>query len=260
MAPVRRGARAAARRRSTPQLTHDDGLTHFDYFTLAMLSEAPDRTLRMTHPGRADQRHAGAPVERDPPARGPRSRRADALPGRPPGDGRRAHRGGSRPRWWPAAPGHVDQVRRLVVDALTPQQLQQLGVIAEQLLGRLDPDHRMVDLGQPSIAGGVVRASRPASTATIRAAAGRSPGRPLTPRRAARTASSAGCGSRSPARRRYRASSPGPAVRSAARSLKAATPAIDWASQDSRKITPITRPSEFENSASRHPRGARPGG
>src|SRR3954452_3938255 len=31
------------------QLARDEGLTHFDYFTLAMLSEAPDRKLRMTH-------------------------------------------------------------------------------------------------------------------------------------------------------------------------------------------------------------------
>lgn len=31
------------------QLRHDSDLSHFDYMTLAMLSEAPDRTLRMTH-------------------------------------------------------------------------------------------------------------------------------------------------------------------------------------------------------------------
>ena len=30
------------------QLSRDVGLTHFDYFTMAMLSEAPERTLRMT--------------------------------------------------------------------------------------------------------------------------------------------------------------------------------------------------------------------
>ena len=30
------------------QLRRDSGLSHFDYFTLAMLSEAPERTLRMT--------------------------------------------------------------------------------------------------------------------------------------------------------------------------------------------------------------------
>ena len=31
------------------QLRRDAQLTHFEYFVLAMLSEAPDRTLRMTH-------------------------------------------------------------------------------------------------------------------------------------------------------------------------------------------------------------------
>ena len=30
------------------QLRRDAGLSHFDYFVLAMLSEAPGRTLRMT--------------------------------------------------------------------------------------------------------------------------------------------------------------------------------------------------------------------
>src|SRR6476469_2222899 len=30
------------------QLQRDSELTHFEYFVLAMLSEAPDRTLRMT--------------------------------------------------------------------------------------------------------------------------------------------------------------------------------------------------------------------
>jgi hypothetical protein len=30
------------------QLRSQSGLTHFEYFVLAMLSEAPDRTLRMT--------------------------------------------------------------------------------------------------------------------------------------------------------------------------------------------------------------------
>src|SRR3954452_4364607 len=36
-------------------------------------------------------------------------------------------------------------------------------------------------------------------------------------------------------------------------SLYAATPAIDWVSQDSRKITPMTRPRELENSVVRSP-------
>src|SRR5689334_6466439 len=37
-------------------------------------------------------------------------------------------------------------------------------------------------------------------------------------------------------------------------SLKAAVPAMDWASQDSRKITPMTRPRELEYRVRRHPR------
>src|SRR5919107_5675140 len=36
-------------------------------------------------------------------------------------------------------------------------------------------------------------------------------------------------------------------------SSNAATPAIDWASQDPRKIKPITRPSEFEYRVRRNP-------
>lgn len=39
-----------------------------------------------------------------------------------------------------AAPGHVRIVRELVIDALTPEQIDQLAEIAEQILGRLDED------------------------------------------------------------------------------------------------------------------------
>lgn len=37
------------------------------------------------------------------------------------------------------APGHVAAVRRHVVDALTPEQVDQLTVIADAILGRVDP-------------------------------------------------------------------------------------------------------------------------
>jgi hypothetical protein len=47
------------------------------------------------------------------------------------------------------APGHVGTVRRLVFDALDPSQVDQLRVIGEQLLARLDPDHRMLALQRP---------------------------------------------------------------------------------------------------------------
>jgi hypothetical protein len=45
-----------------------------------------------------------------------------------------------------AAPGHVANVRHHVVDALTSSQLQQLRVIADALLTRLDPEGRMSSL------------------------------------------------------------------------------------------------------------------
>ncbi len=38
-----------------------------------------------------------------------------------------------------AAPGHVAMVRHHVVDALTDEQLDQLAVIGDALLARLDP-------------------------------------------------------------------------------------------------------------------------
>ena len=42
-----------------------------------------------------------------------------------------------------AAPGHVDAVRRHVVDVLTREQLEQLRGIGDALLTRLDPDRKM---------------------------------------------------------------------------------------------------------------------
>jgi DNA-binding MarR family transcriptional regulator len=38
-----------------------------------------------------------------------------------------------------APPGHVEAVRELVFDALTPTQVEQLAEISEQILDRLDP-------------------------------------------------------------------------------------------------------------------------
>ena len=68
---------------------------------------------------------------------------AGPLPGRPPSHERGAHEAG-----WAkivhAAPGHVATVRELVIDALTPAQLIQLGRLSERMLTRLDPDGKVV--------------------------------------------------------------------------------------------------------------------
>ncbi|HEY0952824.1 MarR family winged helix-turn-helix transcriptional regulator [Nocardioides sp.] len=129
------------------QLRRDAGLTSFDYYVLAMLSEAPDRTLRMT--ALAAQTNATLPrlshVVRRLEERGlvhrfpcPEDRRATNA--RLTDEGWRTVR--------EAAPGHVANVREHVIDALTPEQLEQLSQIADALLPRLDPTGTMTALYQ----------------------------------------------------------------------------------------------------------------
>ena len=44
-----------------------------------------------------------------------------------------------------AAPGHVATVRDAVVDVLTPEQVDQLGEIADAILTRVDPTGAMTE-------------------------------------------------------------------------------------------------------------------
>jgi DNA-binding MarR family transcriptional regulator len=120
------------------QLRTDSGLTHYEYFVLAMLSEAEERTLRMTR--LAQRTNATLPrlshVVRRLEERG----LVERLPC--PEDGRATNARLTAEGWEvvvAAAPGHVETVRRLVVDALTPEQLEQLRGIGDALLARLDP-------------------------------------------------------------------------------------------------------------------------
>jgi len=123
------------------QLGRDEGLTHFDYFTLAMLSEADDRTLRMTtlaaqtnatlpRLSRVITRLEGAGYVRRTPCL--EDRRATDVILTAGGWDKLSH----------AAPGHVATVRGLVLDALSPAQVDQLSAISAQLLQRLDPGGR----------------------------------------------------------------------------------------------------------------------
>jgi DNA-binding MarR family transcriptional regulator len=124
------------------QLRRDADLTNFDYYVLAMLSEAEGRTLRMT--ALAAQTNAAlarlSHVVRRLEERGlvervpcPEDRRATNA---------RLTQAGMA-KVVEAAPGHVANVREHVIDALTPEQVQQLGDIADALLARLDPGGRM---------------------------------------------------------------------------------------------------------------------
>jgi DNA-binding MarR family transcriptional regulator len=124
------------------QLRRDADLTEFDYYVLAMLSEAPDGTLRMTELGRQTNAtlprlsHVVSRLE----ARG-------LVQRRPCPKDRRATIASLTEAGWAkvreAAPGHVANVRQHVLDALTDEQVDQLAGIADALLARLDPTGSM---------------------------------------------------------------------------------------------------------------------
>jgi DNA-binding MarR family transcriptional regulator len=128
------------------QLRRDSGLTHFEYFVLAMLSEAPERTLRMT--SLAQRTNATLPrlshVVRRLEERG----LVERFPC--PEDGRATNARLTDGGWETvvaAAPGHVHRVRELAIDPLSPSQLAQLRRIGDALLAVLDPSGNMT--GQP---------------------------------------------------------------------------------------------------------------
>lgn len=131
------------------QLRAEAGLTHFEYFVIAMLSEAPERTLRMT--SLAVRTNATLPrlshVVRRLEDRG----LVERFPC--PEDGRATNARLTETGWGAvvaAAPGHVATVRRNVLDPLTREQVAQLRDIAEALLTRLDPEGRMTSLYDPA--------------------------------------------------------------------------------------------------------------
>ncbi|WP_433954931.1 MarR family winged helix-turn-helix transcriptional regulator [Janibacter indicus] len=121
------------------QLRRDSALTHFEYQVLAMLSEAPERTLRMSW--LAQRTQATLPrlshVARRLEERG-------LLVRRPSQTDARATDATLTDAGWEtivaAAPGHVSLVREGVLDALTPEQVGQLSDICSAVLDRLDPE------------------------------------------------------------------------------------------------------------------------
>jgi DNA-binding MarR family transcriptional regulator len=120
------------------QLRRDADVTEFEYQALAMLSEAPGRTLRMTELAR--QTSATLPRL---------SHVVSRLEGRglverfPCPEDRRATNARLTGAGWlkvqQAAPGHVANVRQHVIDALSDEQVDQLAAIGDAILARLDP-------------------------------------------------------------------------------------------------------------------------
>ena len=113
------------------QLQRDAGMPHAYYQVLAMLSEAPDRTLRMSQLAELTTSPAAGSRTRWPawrrragyagssrPTGGERSRSSPTTAGTPCGA---------------AAPGHVAAVRAVLFDRLAPGQTTQLRAICERL-------------------------------------------------------------------------------------------------------------------------------
>ncbi|HEX7308203.1 MarR family winged helix-turn-helix transcriptional regulator [Lentzea sp.] len=120
------------------QLERDAGLSFFEYHVLSMLSETPDRTLRLSRLAQLTSSSLSrlSNVVKRLENRGLLRREPD------PDDGR-ASRAVLTPEGLAsvelAASGHVTTVRELVVDALDPAQLDQLRTAHERILERLDP-------------------------------------------------------------------------------------------------------------------------
>jgi DNA-binding MarR family transcriptional regulator len=124
------------------QLQRDADLTHFEYFLMAMLSEAPEHSLRMS----ALAAHVNATLPR-------LSHVVARLESRgyverlPCPDDRRASLAHLTETGWQkvvaTAPGHVATVRQHVIDVLSDEQVRQLGEISEAVLRSLDPTNRL---------------------------------------------------------------------------------------------------------------------
>jgi DNA-binding MarR family transcriptional regulator len=120
------------------RLERDAGLNLFEYTILAMLSEQPDATLRMsrlasvTNASPSRLSHASRHLE----ARGLLAREPD------PDDGRCIRAvltAAGRALVETSAPGHVAAVREMFLDPLTRPQLLAIREANEQILDRLDP-------------------------------------------------------------------------------------------------------------------------
>jgi DNA-binding MarR family transcriptional regulator len=119
------------------QLQHDSNLGMVEYQALAMLSDSPQRAMRMsslaevTNASLSRLSHLIKRLE----GRGLVRREPD------PADGRftnailtdKGHQ-----ELAVAAPAHVAHVRSLVIDVLTPGQLRQAGLAADRIMSRID--------------------------------------------------------------------------------------------------------------------------
>lgn len=119
------------------QLRRDSNLSMVEYQVLAMLSESPEWTMRMsslaevTNASLSRLSHLVKRLER----RGYLRREPDPTDGRFT-NGILTEQGFQTLA--EAAPGHVAHVRSLVIDVLSPEHLRRLGRDADRIMSRID--------------------------------------------------------------------------------------------------------------------------
>ena len=126
------------------QLHRDAGISHYEYQALAMLSQEPDRTLRMSV--LATRTEGSLPRLSQVAARLERRGWVRRTPD--PADGRYTLAiltGEGLAKVTQAAPGHVEEVRRLVFDPLTNAQSRQLREICRRIMRAIDQDDHCLD-------------------------------------------------------------------------------------------------------------------
>ena len=123
------------------QLQRDAELSHFEYFVLAMLSEAPNHTLRMTALAAATNAtlprlsHVASRLEKK-----------GYLERTPCSEDKRATNArltsAGIDKVVATAPGHVATVRENVIDPLSAEDVADLDRIMGRILDTLDPEHK----------------------------------------------------------------------------------------------------------------------
>jgi DNA-binding MarR family transcriptional regulator len=119
------------------QLRRDAGLGMVEYQVLAMLSQSPRRTMRMsslaevTNASLSRLSHLVKRLEE----RGLVCREPDRVDGRFTNAILTDHGFQTLAE---AAPAHVAHVRSLVIDVLSPEQLRRLGLAADRIMSRID--------------------------------------------------------------------------------------------------------------------------
>ncbi|WP_022885985.1 MarR family winged helix-turn-helix transcriptional regulator [Glaciibacter superstes] len=128
------------------ELRRDAGLSHFEYYVLAMISESEGKVLALSELAS----RTNSSLSRLSHVVGRLDDQGFLARSTSPTDGRASIATLTDDGWTKvvaSAPGHVEEVRAVVFDPLTARQVEELSEICARLLTTLDPDHRLLGLG-----------------------------------------------------------------------------------------------------------------